>query len=73
MYLLKLLQERKENDQNVHFIADIIEFAKELVQSPGKDIRLVGGAEVISIFLNAGLLDEIILSIHLVVVRQCIF
>jgi dihydrofolate reductase len=55
---------KKEKDQNVHFIANVIEFAKELIQSPGKDNWLVGGADIISIFLNAGLLDEIILSIH---------
>jgi len=55
---------KREKDQNVHFIANVIEFAKELIRSPGKDIWLVGGADIISIFLNAGLLDEIILSIH---------
>ena len=55
---------KREKDQNVYFITDVIEFAKELVQSPGKDIWLVGGADIISIFLNAGLLDESILSIH---------
>jgi dihydrofolate reductase len=55
---------RREKDQNVQFIADVIEFVKELIQSPGKDIWLVGGADIISIFLNAEMLDEIILSIH---------
>jgi dihydrofolate reductase len=55
---------KREKDQNVHFIANVIEFAKELIRSPGKDIWLVGGADIISIFLNAELLDEIILSIH---------
>jgi len=55
---------KREKNQNVHFIVDVIEFAKDLVQSPGNDIWLVGGADIISIFLNAGLLDEIILSIH---------
>lgn len=50
---------KKEKDQHVHFIANVIEFAKELIHSPGKDIWLVGGADIISIFLNAGLLDEI--------------
>jgi dihydrofolate reductase len=55
---------KREKNQNVHFIVDVIEFAKDLVQSRGNDIWLVGGADIISIFLNAGLLDEIILSIH---------
>ena len=44
------------DDQNAQFIADVIEFVK--------DIWLVGGADIISIFLNAEMLDEIILSIH---------
>lgn len=30
----------------------------------GKDIWLVGGSHIISIFLNASLIDELILSIH---------
>jgi dihydrofolate reductase len=55
---------KREKDRNVHFIADVLEFTKELIHLPGKDIWLVGGADIISIFLNAGLLDEIILSIH---------
>jgi dihydrofolate reductase len=55
---------KREKDQNVHFIANVIEFAKELIHSPGKDIWILCGADIISIFLNAGLLDEIILSIH---------
>jgi len=34
---------KREKDQNVHFIANVIEFAKELIHSPGKDIWLVDG------------------------------
>jgi len=55
----------KEKDHNVEIIADIIDFVKiQLLQSQGKIIWLMGGADIISIFLNAGMLDEIILSIH---------
>ena len=58
-----------END-NVHFVEDVIEFTKELIQSPGKDIWLVGGAEIISIFLNAEMINEIILSMHPIVLGK---
>jgi dihydrofolate reductase len=61
---------KREKNQNVHFIVDVIEFAKDLVQSPGNDIWLVGVADIISIFLNAGLLDEIILSIHPIILGK---
>jgi dihydrofolate reductase len=60
----------KGKGDNVHFIEDVIEFAKELVQSPGKDIWLVGGADIISIFLNAEIVNEIILSMHPIVLGK---
>jgi dihydrofolate reductase len=61
----------KEKDHNVEFIADIIDSVKiQLLQSQGKDIWLIGGADIISIFLNAGMLDEIILSIHPIVLGK---
>jgi dihydrofolate reductase len=40
---------------------------KNLIQSQDKDIWLVGGSDIISIFLNANLVDEITLSIHPIV------
>jgi dihydrofolate reductase len=46
------------DDQNAQFIADVIEFVKDIIQSRDKDIWLVGGADIISIFLNAEMLDE---------------
>jgi dihydrofolate reductase len=64
-------RKEKEKDHNVEFIADIIDFVKiQLLQSQGKDIWLIGGADIISIFLNAGMLDEIILSIHPIVLGK---
>lgn len=57
-------EERRGKDDNVQFISDIIGFVKEIIQSPGKDIWLVGGADIISIFLKAEMLNEIIISIH---------
>ncbi len=49
---------------------NIIEFVNNLVNSDGKDIWLVGGADIISILLNANLVDEIILSIHPIILGK---
>ena len=51
-----------ENKDGVEFISDMVNFSKKLVELPGKDIWLVGGGKIISTFLKAGLIDEIILS-----------
>lgn len=40
-----------------------IEFVKDLVDSDGKDIWLIGGADIISIMINANMVNDIILSI----------
>ena len=53
----------RNKDENVEFVSKIDEFTKELISSPGEDIWLVGGAEIISSFLNSGFVDEIIISI----------
>ena len=57
-----------ENKNNVEFVSDMIGFSKKLVESPGKDIWLVGGGEIISVFLKAGLIDEVILSMVPIVI-----
>ena len=51
-----------ESKDGVEFVSDMVNFSKKLVELPGKDIWLVGGGEIISSFLKAGLIDEIILS-----------
>ena len=57
----------RKNDQtkdgNTEFVSDIDKFVKENISNSGKNIWLVGGAEIISPFLNRGFVDEIILSI----------
>jgi dihydrofolate reductase len=46
-------------------------FVRHLTQFKGKDIWLVGGGgQIISILLNAGLVDEIILSIHPIILGR---
>lgn len=46
---------------------DIIEKVNTLKQQPGKDIWLWGGASLVTSFLNAGLIDEMNLAVHPIV------
>jgi len=53
-----------DNSKFVSFEDDeLVRFVSNLKSKPGKDIWLVGGGELISQFINAGLLDEIRVSI----------
>ena len=56
-----------KDDDNVEYVADPAGFIIELALMHGKDIWLVGGAEIITPLLNASLVAEIILSIHPVI------
>jgi dihydrofolate reductase len=52
-------------DNNVKFvISDWENFINNLRQSHGRDIWLVGGGQTIQFFLKHGFVDELILSIH---------
>jgi dihydrofolate reductase len=42
---------------------NVVAFAKRLQQAPGKNIWLMGGGEIIASFLDAGLIDEFIISV----------
>ena len=49
---------------NVQFVSgDIVSFVESLKSSTGKDIWLVGGGQINTVMLNAGLIDEIILTV----------
>ena len=49
-----------DEKENIKFITDnIIETITKLREEEGKDIWLVGGGELISLFLNAELIDEL--------------
>jgi len=50
-------------DENTEFVNDAEKLVKDIVTNSGKDIWLIGGAEIISAFVNLGFVDEIILSI----------
>lgn len=53
----------QQDTEHVSFIKDgVVDFVEKLKEQPGKDIWLIGGGQINSILLNAGLLDEIILT-----------
>lgn len=55
---------KKKNEPFVEFFSgNIPEFIKTLKQKEGKDIWLIGGGKLNTVFLDNGLIDEIILSI----------
>lgn len=56
--------------QNATVIPYAVSFTKKLLKRPGKNIWLVGGGEVVSDFLNNNLIDEIILSIHPIILGE---
>ncbi|WP_179361927.1 dihydrofolate reductase family protein [Nitrosopumilus oxyclinae] len=51
------------SNNDIRFVNDVEKLTKNLLTSSGSDIWLVGGAEIITTFMNLGLIDEIILSI----------
>ena len=54
-----------EKDENVAFVeGDLKEFINQQRHQTGKAIWLVGGGEIIYHFLLQGLVDELILSVH---------
>jgi len=55
---------KRDNGKFVSFDKDeLVQFVTELKANDGKDIWLVGGAELITSFLNAKLIDQIRMSI----------
>ena len=51
---------------------NILDFVTNLIKEPNsnKDIWLLGGGEIVSMLLNADLVDEIILSIHPIILGK---
>jgi dihydrofolate reductase len=62
VFTRKRTQEKKK--KAVFVSEDITAFVKKLKSEKGKDIWLVGGAELARSFFEADLVDEMILSIH---------
>lgn len=55
---------RKSKTANVEFVNEPVRrFARRLRVLPGKDIWMMGGADIIASFLDAGEIDEFIISV----------
>ncbi len=54
--------EQKDTEFATFVKDDAVDFIEKLKEQPGKDIWLIGGGQLNSLVLNAGLLDEIILT-----------
>ncbi|WP_226087685.1 dihydrofolate reductase family protein [Mesobacillus sp. S13] len=68
-YVFSRTQNRPEN--NVTFISENIENEiTKLKNMPGKDIWLYGGSSLITTFINLGLVDEIRLSVHPIILGE---
>jgi len=63
-------QKKMKKDSRVEFAANALSLARKLKKEKGKNIWLVGGSQIISVLANAGLVDELVLSIHPVVLGQ---
>ena len=50
-------------DENVEFVSDVNKFVKDDFPGVGKNIWLVGGAQIIASFLKQKVVDEIIITI----------
>ena len=77
MYVFTRRTEGKKNNKETHDVEyiddDIPVFARHLIQQSSvkkKVIWLLGGGEIVSILLDAGLVDEIILSIHPIILGK---
>jgi dihydrofolate reductase len=54
---------KQEDTAFATFVSDhVVDFIEQLKEQPGKDIWLIGGGQLNATVLNAGLLDEIILT-----------
>ena len=60
-----------ENTEEVIFVKeDPIKFIQEIKQQEGKDIWLIGGGEINTLLLNAGLIDELELFIMPIILPE---
>ena len=58
-------------DENAEFVnGPVDEFVQGRLANEGKDIWLVGGSELINHFMMADLVDELVISVHPIVLGQ---
>ncbi len=60
-----------KKDENVEFVSEIVPFVKKLKNTNGeKAIWVVGGSEIISVLLNAKLIDEFLIFVHPIILGK---
>lgn len=71
-YVFSRRRSRKGKEgHGAEFVRDAAEFTRRIVQEDSpKDVWLEGGGEVVSALMNEGLVDEIILSIHPIILGR---
>jgi dihydrofolate reductase len=69
-FVLSRHHQHKENTPVSFISADPVGFVNYLKEKPGNDIWLVGGGQINSLMLNAGLIDEMIISIHPIILGK---
>lgn len=58
-----------QKHENIHFVnEDITEFTTSLKKQPGKNIWVVGGGELIQLFLKEKCIDELIITVAPVII-----
>lgn len=57
-----LSETKKENTIIIN--KDVAEIVSKIKNEPGKDIWLFGGASLVTTFINEGLVDELMLAVH---------
>ena len=62
-YVFSKTLSQLEGDRTV-VNGDLVKNVNEIKKAPGKDIWLYGGASLTTAFINAGLVDEMILAVH---------
>ena len=59
------------DDKEVEFVgSDVVALVSGLRATAGKDIWLVGGGEIVRLFLDANLIDEMVISVHPLVLGE---
>lgn len=61
---------KKIEDKRIMVSNDPLSITKKLLKENGKDIWLIGGGKLIGSLVNEGLVDEIILSIHPIILGE---
>jgi dihydrofolate reductase len=69
-YIFSRSRHEKEHEHVNWVSEDPVEFTRKLKKKSGKDIWLVGGGEVFALLLDGGVVDDILLALHPIILGQ---